>query len=177
MEPVVLQKCIVCGAAWPSRQSLRAHMKKHRHEGYFTTHIFVRREEWQQFKDVCHKHNSTTCHVLKTLINAFLKGEETGLVSLATPNPIIINVSETFMGKPRSTYKVRAPSPADVSVGSPGSCADCGGPAEFRAFYYPAGIGGRCITSHLCSECLRKHVLNRAVDGYQPLRLQENHLL
>jgi len=104
-EVKVLYKCIVCGKAWRSKHSLRAHMKIHKGEGYMRTSIHVLKDDWLKFKELCRKHNTTVCHLLKDLIKAVLKGEETGIVKISPPNPVIININQTFLGKPRSMYK------------------------------------------------------------------------
>jgi len=103
-----LFQCVICGAAYVSKQSLRAHMKVHKGE-YLRTNIIVKRSLWNRFNEVCRKHKTTTCHVLQALIEAAIKGEELGAVDLskiAAPNPVIININQTFLGKPRSVYKV-----------------------------------------------------------------------
>jgi len=102
-----LFQCIICGKAYASKQSLRAHMKVHKGE-YVRTTIYTKRGLWKRFDEVCRKHKTTTCHVLQALIEAAIKGEELGAVDLskiAAPNPVIINVNQTFLGKPRSVYK------------------------------------------------------------------------
>jgi len=102
-----LFQCVICGAAYVSKQSLRAHMKVHKGE-YLRTNIIVKRSLWNRFNEVCRKHKTTTCHVLQALIEAAIKGEELGAVDLskiAAPNPVIININQTFLGKPRSMYK------------------------------------------------------------------------
>jgi len=81
-----------------------AHMRKHK-GAFMQLNVRLPRELVGEFKDLCRKHNTTTCHVLMTLIKAWLKGEELGMVSLSSPNPVIINVHETFLGKPRSAWK------------------------------------------------------------------------
>jgi len=123
-----LFQCVVCGAAYASKQSLRAHMKVHKGE-YVRTTIYAKRGLWKRFDEVCRKHKTTTCHVLQALIEAAIKGEELGAVDLsklAAPNPVIIQVNQTFLGKPRSALKVPV---AEYTHEVELPCEVCGGPA------------------------------------------------
>jgi len=123
-----LFQCIICGAAYSSKQALRGHMKVHKGE-YLRTNIFVKRGLWKRFGEVCRKHKTTTCHVLQVLIEAVVKSEEVGAVDLSkltTPNPIIINVNQTFLGKPRSALKVPV---AEYTHEVELPCEVCGRPA------------------------------------------------
>jgi len=102
-----LFQCVICGAAYAGKQSLRAHMKVHKGE-YVRTTIYAKRGLWKRFDEVCRRHKTTSCHVLQALIEAVVKAEEVGAVDLsklAAPNPVIINISQTFLGKPRSAVK------------------------------------------------------------------------
>jgi len=101
----VIYTCMICGRAWSSKQSLRAHMKAHRGEGYQSTHIVVRSGQWEEFKKLCRRHHSTTCQVLDGLIKMVLVGEARGVIDLRTPNPITLSVSQVFLGAPRSKWK------------------------------------------------------------------------
>jgi len=103
---LIVYKCMICGKAWPKVQSLRAHMKSHKGEGLKRTSIWIYGANWDKFKALAEKHNTTTCHLLDALITAALKGEETGTVSIAGANPLIINLTHVFLGRPRSTWKV-----------------------------------------------------------------------
>jgi len=123
-----LFQCVVCGAAYASKQSLRAHMKVHKGE-YVRTTIYAKRGLWKKFDEVCRKHKTTTCRVLQALIEAAIKGEELGAVDLskiAAPNPVIINIHEYFGGPPRSRYELPAASFVhEVSL----ECEVCGAAA------------------------------------------------
>jgi len=121
-EVEVLWKCIVCGRAFAKKQSLRAHMKKHKGEGLQRTSIWVNKEKWERFKQLCRKHNTTTCHLLDALIDAAIKGEEHGVVNIAGPNPVIINLTHVFLGRPRSTWKAEVP----VEIPPGPHCPVCG---------------------------------------------------
>jgi len=123
----VLFKCMVCGDAFGSRQALRGHMNAHRGEDIRTTHIVVKGEKWDKFKEFCRSHNTTTCHMIDALISLALKAKETGIVDITGPNPVIFNFSQVFLGKPRSGGKVELPQEVmrETLVGR-GHCPDCG---------------------------------------------------
>lgn len=140
---LVVYKCVVCGKAWPSKQSLRAHMKAHKGEGYRTTHIVVRGEEFGRFEELCRRHNTTTCHLLGVLIRAALKGDETGMIDVGAPNPMIVNVHEYFLGKPRSAWKQQFDLDALSRVQR--CCPECGSVDVYEK--RPSGVlylDGRC---------------------------------
>ena len=119
-------------------------MKVHKKE-YLRTTIYVHRERWRIFNEVCLKHKTTTCHVLDALVTAMNEGEKLGVVDLgkiASPNPVIINISHTFLGKPRSPYKVNIG--ALPALGQ--RCPVCGSPM-IREFKPSVGElrEGRCL--------------------------------
>ena len=100
--------CILCEKAYDNLQALRGHLKKHRGE-YLRTTIYVRRGQWKRFDEVCMKHKTTTCAVLDVLVKAMVEGESKGVINLkeiTSPNPVVFNMSNVFLGKPRSKYKI-----------------------------------------------------------------------
>ena len=101
-------KCVICGAAFSSKFGLMGHVRCHK-GGFkrFCVSLPVGDVEW--FKDFARRHNSTTCHLLKTMIDAFRKGEELGVVKVGSPNPVVVNLYQMFLGKPRSGWKVEVP--------------------------------------------------------------------
>lgn len=99
-----LFECIVCNKAWSSKQSLRAHMKVHKGEGYKRTNIFVQSAPWTEFEAFCKQHKTTTCKLLAVLIQATLKGKELGVIDLGSSNPVVINVQNVSLGAPRGRY-------------------------------------------------------------------------
>lgn len=111
-EVEVLYTCLVCGKSYSKVQSLRAHFKAHKNSGFSRTSIWVEDRLWDEFKGVCKKHKTTTCHLLSTLIKATIKGEETGTIKIGSSNPVVVQVNEIFLGKPRSKFKV----PLEVGV-------------------------------------------------------------
>lgn len=118
-------------------------MKVHKGEGYERTHIYVRGEKWKKFKDLCKDHNTTTCHLLDALLDAALKSEEKGFIDIAGANPLIINISHVFLGKPRSPWKVDVSELAvDKNV-----CHVCGGHVIRERLVEPTGfIEGSCFS-------------------------------
>jgi len=75
------------------------------------TGIQVRRDQWEPFKALCKRHKTTTCHLLGALIDAALKGDELGVVTVGAPNPAVIQVTHNFIGAPRSKWKFPLPVP------------------------------------------------------------------
>lgn len=140
-----LYQCVVCPAAYDNPQSLRAHMKVHKGE-YARTTIYVPVDLWPRFNEICKKHKTTTCHLLKSLIESVIRGEETGSVDLrriGSPNPVIINVSHVFLGRPRSGLKVDV---SDLAVDK-NVCHVCGGHVTRERLVESTGfIEGSCFS-------------------------------
>jgi len=126
LSDLVIYKCFVCGRAFTKVQSLRAHLKVHRGHNFVRTSIWVDRDDWEKFKEICEKHNTTTCHLLRHLLKAVIKGEELGVVKISAPNPVIINIYNYSGGPPRSRYELPATSFVhEVSL----ECEVCGAAA------------------------------------------------
>lgn len=142
LSDVTLYECIICGRAFTKVQSLRAHMKVHKGHDYVRTSIWVKGGQWEKFEALCKKHHTTTCHLLSTLVDAALKGEETGMVHIGAPNPVIINVSHTFLGSPRSAWKV----PVSGFEEHVPHCPSCGSlkVRVFRPEFILGVLEGRC---------------------------------
>jgi len=141
-EIEVLYECFVCGRGFSKVQSLRAHLKAHKGHGFVRTAIWANGEKWRRFQGLCKRHHTTTCHLLDVLIEAALKGDETGMVNLGAANPLVVNVSHVFLGVPRSPWKVDVSEAARVGPG----CPQCGG-REISVKNSPeAGLSeGRCL--------------------------------
>jgi len=118
----VLYTCIICGKAWSKIQSLRAHMKVHRNEGYMRTGIQVRTERWEKFRSYCKRHKTTTCQLLDALMELTLKGEEKGVVTLGSSNPTVLQLNQYFSGIPRSKNRFEFSPPVPVGP----HCLICG---------------------------------------------------
>jgi hypothetical protein len=97
---------LICGKAWNNKQSLYAHCKVHKKGELARTTIKMEAEQLEKLKEICKKHNTTTCHLFKALGEAVIAGDKQGIINIASPNPCIINVSHNFFGKPRSAYKI-----------------------------------------------------------------------
>lgn len=123
-----LYQCVVCGKAWTSKQSLRAHLKVHKGE-YMRTSFQADREAWKRFEEICKDHKTTTCHVLNTLIKGINEGAKDGNISLPkilSPNPVVININDYFLAGPRSRYKIPV-DPSRIHHGvQPVHCPSCG---------------------------------------------------
>jgi len=139
-----LFQCIICGAAFDTKQGLRSHMRVHKGE-YMRTSIHVKREAWKAFNELCKRHKTTTCHVLNTLIEGILEGAEKGNIDLPrilSPNPLIINLTHIFLGRPRSGWKAGVP----VEIPHGPHCLVCGSRKVSQT--YPLDgqfIEGRCL--------------------------------
>jgi hypothetical protein len=104
------------------------------------------------FVEVCHRHHTTSCHVLYSLIKAFIEGEKRGLVDLSTKNPVTVQVVNLFAAHPRGHGKYDAAyMPAPVP-GSPAVlCLYCDGFREGEVFCQR--YGADWIPASKCSTC------------------------
>ncbi|MCL6579989.1 MAG: C2H2-type zinc finger protein [Candidatus Bathyarchaeota archaeon] len=96
--------CIVCGKSFRSQRGLAGHMRIHKDVKFKRTTIVVPDVKWQNFKELCKKHHTTTCAVINAVIDSMLSWKT---VSLTSPNPITIQVIQEFGGKPRSKNKYK----------------------------------------------------------------------
>jgi hypothetical protein len=112
-EVSTLYKCVVCSYATDKIQALRAHMKKHKGEGYRRTSIVVHGERWDSFKGLADRHHTTTCQLIDALVKAAIKGDEQGLTIIGSSNPFLIQVNEFRLGAPRGRFSHVA---ADVGL-------------------------------------------------------------
>lgn len=139
-----LHQCVICGRAWDNAQSLRAHMKAHKGE-YQRTSMHFKKDSWEAFNKLCKKHKTTTCHVLNTLMEGVVEGakvKDIDLPKILSPNPVIINMTHVFTGRPRSPWKV------DVtrSLAMAPACPRCGS-GEIRTWSAVGGepYEGQCL--------------------------------
>ena len=140
-----LYQCVICPKAYSSLQALRGHMKAHKGE-YQRTTIYVPRDLWKEFDEKCKDHKTTTCALLKVLIEATLAGVDSGVIDLhriGSPNPVFIQVNEVFLGKPRSAWKQRLD--IDAVARLQRRCPDCGSTGIYE--FNPEG------TSYLDARC------------------------
>jgi len=166
--------CIVCGRRFGSRQGLRGHLKVHRGM-YVETSFVVPRTTNEAFKEVCRAHGLSTCHMLVSfmdaVVQAFRKG---GTVEFDVrsermrvkggSNPIIVNVFQQFLGKPRSAWKLLLRERVH-EVGL--DCEVCGGSAEFLHF---RGESTRVAYMALCEKHHRRTLRLGLSRGFIDLR-------
>jgi len=109
--------CPYCPKVFPSINSLKAHLSSHK--GNSIVRSFRTEEKaWELFKQTCHRHGLTTCHVLNWMVKAFplVNGNKKIILSLQDgklsvggvhgSNPIIFNITEQWFSKPKSPRKV-----------------------------------------------------------------------
>jgi hypothetical protein len=152
MSVEVVYSCLVCGKAFSKRASLAAHMKVHRDVKMAQLNVDLPKDLRDAFNEVCRKHHTTTCHVIYTLIKAFIEGEKRGLVDLGTHNPVTIQVVNLFGARPRGHGKY------DTSFGNSAISGNVG-----VLCLYVNGIsgneiycqwrGGLWVPVALCSSC------------------------
>lgn len=148
----VVYSCLICGKAFSKRASLAAHMKVHRDVKMAQLNVDLPKDLRDAFNEVCRKHHTTTCHVIYTLIKAFIEGEKRGLVDLATHNPVTIQVVNLFGAKPRGhgKYDVAA-AVLDVAGGVRVQCAFLGGVSGGDVYCRRCGFGWQPLGR--CGEC------------------------
>lgn len=97
-------QCVVCGKAWDNRQSLCAHLKVHKGEGYLRTSMHVKKDVWLRFKAVCKDHKTTECQVLGQFIESAVAAEEKGINVILSQNPMLVQLNHIVLGAPRGRY-------------------------------------------------------------------------
>jgi len=108
-------RCVVCGRPFPSKWALRGHLRVHRGE-LVDFNVRIPRATRDQFKVLCETHGVTTCHMVMSIMHALSEAFRRGVnfeFDVRTEemrmkegkNPIIVNLSQTFLGKPRSAWK------------------------------------------------------------------------
>jgi len=157
--------CFLCSYKAPNRQAFRAHLKKHKGELMRTT-IWVIPDKWRRFNAFVRKHGLTTCHLLHAFFDFCEIFDRTGHATLSLTdtlkakidvgsfgsNPISFHLHQTFLGKPRSSYKMLI-SEETIASAIPDPempsgwyrCSHCG------LSYYPRGA-----TIWTCPKCKRK---------------------
>jgi hypothetical protein len=98
-------KCVVCDASFDSKQSLAAHCKIHKDVEFAELHVRLPKEKVEAFKQFCESHNSTTCHMVLTMIDAYTEGVKKGLIVIGGANPAIVHLQQFFNARPRGRGK------------------------------------------------------------------------
>lgn len=100
-----LYSCVCCPKSFDSLQALRGHMNKHKDVEFKDFHVRLPKAEVESFEKVCERHKTTTCSLIFALMQAAVKGEETGIVDVSTANPLIVQVNHFFAALPRGHGK------------------------------------------------------------------------
>jgi len=79
-------------------------MSVHKEERAWLT-VKVPRKLRDDFTRVAHKHHTTTCALIAVFMRAAVKGDETGLVDFGARNPLVLQMNEYFLGRPRSSLR------------------------------------------------------------------------
>jgi hypothetical protein len=156
-EVGVVYKCVLCSKAFNNVQSLRAHMKVHRDVEFEHFHVRLPRAKVEEFKEFCRRHNTTTCHMILAMIDAYIEGDKRGLIQIGSPNPAIVHLHQFFAARPRGHGKYDA---AYMTVPVPGSsavlCLYCDGFREGEVFCQR--YGADWVPASKCSTCPKNRI-------------------
>jgi len=104
-KSVVLYKCLLCDFATTNLQALRGHLNKHKDVEFENFTVRLPKAICESFRQVCKKRNTTTCHVVLSVLTSIVEGEKQGVVNIATHNPLIIHVNTLVAARPRGRGK------------------------------------------------------------------------
>ena len=151
-EVHVVYKCVLCPKAFNNVQSLRAHLKVHRDVEWKRLSVRLPKEKVVEFEEFCRRHNTTTCHMVLAMIDAYVEGDKRGLIQIGSTNPAVVHLQQFFASRPRGhgKYDVGAlggfePSPPQVY------CAFCGGFSGSLVFCQR--YGSNWLPSSRCVDC------------------------
>jgi len=88
---------------------LAGHMRVHSDIEWGFLHVRLPKAKLERFKEICRKHNTTTCHVISALLDAVDQGEQLGVVKLTGPNPFIVQIHEFYAARPKAPGKYAFP--------------------------------------------------------------------
>jgi len=148
----VVYSCLLCSKAFTTRQGLAAHMRVHKDVEMVQLNVDLPKDVRAVFVEVCHRHHTTSCHVLYSLIKAFIEGEKRGLVDLSTKNPVTVQVVNLFAAHPRGHGKYDTTSMMGFEPEAPSVyCVFCGGFSGGLVFCQRHG--SNWIPIGRCAEC------------------------
>jgi hypothetical protein len=104
-EVKVVYKCFVCPKAFGSVQALRGHMRVHRGVEVGDLHVRLPKAKIEEFLAFCRRHNASSCHMVLSMIDAYIEGDKRGLIQVGSPNPAIVHLMQIFPGRARGHNK------------------------------------------------------------------------
>lgn len=127
---VIVYKCVVCGASFNKRESLMAHMKKHKDVEWGYLHVRVPKPLLDWFFKFCEDHNTTTCQMIVELFD-MLKGKtDDTIIKILGHNPYPIIFQHVYLAKPRGHGKYDFSNFSDFQgIPEEPKCVLCGAPA------------------------------------------------
>jgi hypothetical protein len=127
-------------------------MRVHKDVEMVQLNVDLPRDVRAAFVEVCHRHHTTSCHVLYSLIKAFIEGEKRGLVDLSTKNPVTVQVVNLFASRPRGHGKYDAARVVDArSDEAAVLCLYCDGVRGGEVFCQR--FGAVWVPASKCSAC------------------------
>lgn len=102
---LVVYKCVVCGWSSFDKRALMGHMSHGCAKQLASLHVQLPAKLIDEFKDMCFRHNTTTCSLLRVLIDAYLTADKLGHGEVTTGNPLSVVVNEFFGARPRGHGK------------------------------------------------------------------------
>lgn len=139
---VVLYKCLICDFATTSLQALRGHMNRHKDVEFENFTVRLPKDICRRFREVCRKRNTTTCHVIYSVLTSIVEGEKLGVVNIATHNPLVINLNTFIAAKPRGHGKYDFSDFEGIPLEP--KCVLCGAPAIAEGVQYNGWRFGYC---------------------------------
>jgi hypothetical protein len=151
-EVRVVYKCVLCPKAFDNVQSLRAHMKVHRDVEFEHFHVRLPRAKVEEFKEFCRRHNTTTCHMILAMIDAYIEGDKRGLIQIGSTNPAIVHLQQFFASRPRGHGKYDTTSMLGFEPETPRVyCVFCGGFSGGLVFCQR--YGSDWLPASRCADC------------------------